>query len=105
MLCIDNLIKLREEAASAFAGLHECPLSWSNWKLEMLVFVEGGEVEHPEKNPQSKERTDNKLNPYTCMTPGQNGTWLHWWKASGITTRPSLLLKHYRLLKRDQLLF
>ena len=30
------------------------PLSWSNWILEMLVFVEGGK---PEKNLRSKART------------------------------------------------
>ena len=30
----------REEATSALAGFHAGPLSWSNWNLEMLVFVE-----------------------------------------------------------------
>jgi len=27
----------------------------------MLVFVEGGKPKYPEKNPQSKARTNNKL--------------------------------------------
>jgi hypothetical protein len=26
----------------------------SNWNLEMLIFVEGGDLENPEKNLQSK---------------------------------------------------
>ena len=30
----------------------------------MLIFVEGGKPENPEKNPQSKTRTNNKLNPH-----------------------------------------
>jgi len=38
----------------------------------MLVFVEGGKPENPEKNPQSKARTNNKLNPH--MAPGRNQT-------------------------------
>jgi len=44
----------REEATSALAGFHAGPLSWSNWNLEMLVFVEGGKPENPEKSPRSK---------------------------------------------------
>jgi len=38
----------------------------------MLVFVEEGKPENPEKNPESKARTNNKLNPH--MTPGRNRT-------------------------------
>ena len=38
--------------------------SRSNWNLEVLVFVEGGKSEIPEKNPRSKARTNNKLNPH-----------------------------------------
>jgi len=48
------------------------PLSWSNWNLERLVFVEGGEPENPEKNPLSKARTNSKLNVH--IAPGQNRT-------------------------------
>jgi len=44
----------REEATSALAGFHAGPLSWFNWNLEMLVFVEGGKPENPEKSPRSK---------------------------------------------------
>jgi len=38
----------------------------------MLVFVEGGKPENPEKNPWSKARPNNKLNPH--MAPGWNQT-------------------------------
>ena len=47
-----------------FSGVREMAptytVSGSNWNLEMLVSVEGGKPEYPEKNPWSKEpRTDN----------------------------------------------
>ncbi len=71
-----DIIKLitifREEATSALAGFHAGPLSRSNWNLEVLVFQEGGKPEVPEKNPRSKARTNNKLNPH--MAPGRNRT-------------------------------
>jgi len=44
----------REEATSALAGFHMTPASWWNWNLEMLLFVEGGKPENPEKDPRSK---------------------------------------------------
>ena len=59
----------KEETTSALAGFHVGPLFWN---LEMLVFVEGGKPENPEKHPRSKARTSNKLNPR--MAPGQNRT-------------------------------
>jgi len=62
----------REEATSGLAGFHAGALSWSNWNLKMLVFVEGGKPENPEKNSRSKARTNNKLNPH--MAPGRNRT-------------------------------
>jgi len=39
----------------------------------VLIFVEGGKPENPEKNPRSKVTTNNKLNPH--MARGQNQTW------------------------------
>ena len=39
-----------------------------NWNLEILVFMEGGKPENPEKNLGARTRTNNKLNPH--MTPG-----------------------------------
>jgi len=66
-------ITFGEEDKSALAGFYTDPLSWSNWDLEMLVFQGGGKPENPEKNPQSKARTNNKLKPQ--MAPGRNRTW------------------------------
>ena len=34
-----------------------------NWNLEVLVFVEGKNLENSKKTPRSKDRTNNKLNP------------------------------------------
>ena len=66
-------------------------VSRSNWNLEMLVFVEGGKPEYPEKTLGERTRTNNKLNPH--MTPSlgiEPGP--HWWEASALTTAPSLEL-------------
>ena len=41
-----------------------------NWNLEMLVFVDGGKPENPEKNPRAGTRTNNKLNPHMTSSPG-----------------------------------
>ena len=35
-------------------------VSRSNWNLEMLVFVEGGRPEYPEKNPWSKDKNQQQ---------------------------------------------
>ena len=53
----------RKEGTSDLAGFHAGPPPWSNWNLEMLVFVEGGNPKNSEKNPQSKARINNKLKP------------------------------------------
>ena len=37
------------------------------------LFVERGKLENLVKNPRSKVRTNNKLNPHVAL--GQNGTW------------------------------
>ena len=34
-----------------------------NWNLEMLVFMEGGKPEHPEKNPRSKGKNQQQTQP------------------------------------------
>ena len=44
--------------------------SKSNWNLEVLVFMGGGKPENPEKNPRSKVRTNNKLNPHETLSKG-----------------------------------
>ena len=38
-------------------------VSRSNWNLEMLVFVEGGKPEYPEKNPRSKDENQQQTQP------------------------------------------
>ena len=43
----------RAEATSVLAGFHAGPLPWSNWNLEMLVFVEEGKLDNLEKNNRS----------------------------------------------------
>jgi len=50
----------------------------------MLVFMEGGKLENPEKNPRSKTRTNQKLNPR--MTSGRNRTRYNGWEASTLRT-------------------
>jgi len=85
---LHNITIFREVDTSALADFHARPLFWSNWNLEMLVFVEGRKPENPEKNPRSKARTNNKLNPH--MTPGRNRTQANWWEPSALTTAPSL---------------
>ena len=37
--------------------------SRSNWNLEMLIFVEGGKPENPEKNPRSKDENRQQTQP------------------------------------------
>jgi len=55
----------------------------------MLVFMEGGKPEYPEKTLGARTRTNNKLNPHMTPGPGiEPGP--HWWKASALTTAPSL---------------
>ena len=35
-------------------------VSRSNWNLEMLVLVEGGKPEYPEKNPRSRDENQQQ---------------------------------------------
>ena len=37
--------------------------SRSNWNLVMLVFVEGGKPENPEKNPRSRDENQQQTQP------------------------------------------
>ena len=47
-------------------------VSRSNWNLEMLVFVEGGKLENPEKNPRSKDENQQQTQPtYDAETGNQ----------------------------------
>ena len=47
-------------------------VSRSNYNLEVLILVEGGKPENPEKNLWNKTRTNSKVNPH--MTTGRNRT-------------------------------
>ena len=47
-------------------------LSWLKWYLEMLVFVEGGKPENPDKNPRTKVRTNSKLNSHMATGPARS---------------------------------
>ena len=38
-------------------------VSRSNWNLELLVFVEGGKPEYPEKNPRSRDENQQQTQP------------------------------------------
>ena len=55
----------------------------------MLIFLEGGKPENPEKNPRSKARTNNKLNLQirhrARIKPGS-----HWLEARAPTSAPSV---------------
>ena len=67
-------------------------------KFLILIFVEGGKPENPEKNPQSKARTNNKLNPHMTPGPGfEPGP--NWCEASALTTAPTLLSRERRSLR------
>ena len=44
-----------------------------NWNLEMLVFMEGGKPENPEKNPRSKDKNQQQTQP-TYDTGTRNPT-------------------------------
>lgn len=55
--------------------------------------MEGGKVENLEINPQSKERSNNKLFPHTSMAPHWNQTWAIW-VGGEFTTAPDSPLRH-----------
>ena len=38
-------------------------VSRSNWNLEVLIFVEGGKPENPEKNPRSRDKNQQQTQP------------------------------------------
>ncbi len=46
--------------------------SRSNWNLEVLVFVEGGKPENPEKNPRSKDENQQQTQPTYGTGPESN---------------------------------
>ena len=73
--CMPLVTIFREEATSVLAGFH-AGLFWLNWNLEVLVFVEVGKPENPEKNPRNKARTNHKLHPRMTRVDLEPGP--HW---------------------------
>ena len=59
-------------------------------ELEMLVFVEGGKPEDPEKDIMGRMRTNNKLNPHVTPGPGIEPK-PRWCEVSPLTTVSSPL--------------
>jgi len=56
----------------------------------MLVFVERGKPENPEKDSRSKDENQQQTQPTYDTGPGiEPGP--HWWEASALTTAPTLL--------------
>ena len=73
--------------------------SRSNMKnLEMLIFVEGGKRENPEKNPRSKDENQQQTQPFMTPGPGFEPR-PHWREVSTIITAPSLLPHGYNQLE------
>ena len=46
--------------------------SRSNWNLEVLVFMEGGKPDNPEKNPLSKDENQQQTQPTYDTGPESN---------------------------------
>ena len=71
-----------------------CPARAFRIELEFrnVGFCGEGKTGVPGEKPLGAEkRTNNKLNPHMTSSPGiEPGP--HWWKASALTTAPSLLL-------------
>ena len=70
----------------------------------MLVFVEGGKPENPEKNPRSNDENQQQTQPTYDVESG-NRTRATWWEGSGVTTVPSLLPGRNSLDETKHLLF
>ena len=77
-----------------FSGIHGVALlstvSRSNWNLKMLVFVEGGKHEYPEKNHPSRDENQQQTQPTYDVEYGNRTPEPHRWEASALTTAPSL---------------
>ena len=77
--------------------------SRSNWNLEVLVSVEGGKPEFPEKNHRSRERTNNKLNPHETLSTGIEPRSQRWDWGERLSTAPVMLPKHPTVKSRIHL--
>ena len=71
------------------------PDSWSNWKLEVLVFEERRKPEYPEKNLSDRSKGENQqqTQPTNGVDNGIIEFEPHWWELSALITEPPLLPK------------
>ena len=59
---LSNLLVIWNTVAFPRGGVH---LLWSrsNWNLEVMIFVEGGKLEYPEKNPSTRVENQQQTQP------------------------------------------
>ena len=57
-------------------------------EFAVLVFVEGGKPENPEKNPRSKDENQQQTQPGPGIEPGP-----HWWEANTHPCSPNKMNK------------
>jgi hypothetical protein len=71
MLCARILstctLAIRSLISTEWLFIAEC-----NWNLEMLIFVEGGKLEDPEKNPHGKGEPTNNATHVEYLRRGSN---------------------------------
>ena len=63
LIIIIIIINNNEFAVAFPRGGSSSTVSRSNWNLEVLVFVEGGKPEYPEKNPRSRVENQQQTQP------------------------------------------
>ena len=66
-----------------------CPLFPVRIGIRMIVLMEGGKAEDPEKNPRSKGENQQQTRP-TCHTRSENRTRAGWLEASALTTASNI---------------
>ena len=59
------------KASSVLAGFHACPLSWSNWNLEMLVFVEESKPTNSGHITRTRATLVEGERPRQCASPAR----------------------------------
>ena len=83
----------------------------SNWNLEVLIFVEGGKPEYPEKNPRSRIENQQQTQPtYDAGSRNRTRATLVGGELSHHCTIPAplyiqKLMKHTKLMKPPFTLF
>ena len=62
-----------------------------NRSTSRLVIMEGGKPENPEKNPRSKARTNNKLDPHETLSTVIEPVSQRWDWGGRLPTAPAML--------------